>query len=359
MTTVDKIFSKKKDIEFISTSFSPSRVKEKIGSIAKRCFEALKLIVTFPLRFLGSKTWSIPGLILRTPLILFKRLIGKADQPLATELFGAGYHFGFNKTPTPEELKPYYPYACASAFMHANYLAYVPNGWTVVKPSTLTLLPNLLCKESCFFDPNTGLKISILQKDDQLIVGFGALFSSDEELGNDASAKQKVQRQMQWSVVYQFLGGSPSIYEHTNQSIKLLREDPLFQNKKITLVGHSYGGSLAEYVALKQNLPAVCLNSVPLGGGLQQEIGLEALQKADQIIQHIASTHDVFMDLPILPTLNRFTSLLGLRTPGTFGRKWLIPSFHRHPFKSHAHIFKNISAHLGYGPHTNPVDVKI
>ncbi len=78
----------------------------------------------------------------------------------------------------------------------------------------------------------------------------------------------------QWLVnIRQFLGvgGVPKAYQ---DAVKLADEiaKSLPSGATLELVGHSMGGGIACYAALKHNMPAVCLNAALLGGDCMDEL---------------------------------------------------------------------------------------
>jgi len=84
----------------------------------------------------------------------------------------------------------------------------------------------------------------------------------------------------------QFLGGVPKAYQ---QAAKLTEEvgNNLPEGEKLETAGHSLGGGLAHYAALKNGgIKATCFNAAALGGGCKASIGGNIDQAKDNV-RHI------------------------------------------------------------------------
>src|SRR6185295_16502207 len=91
--------------------------------------------------------------------------------------------------------------------------------------------------------------------------------------------------------------------------------------------GHCLGGSIAEYVALKQGVPGVGINTLPIGPGLQKAIGNEKLQRADDIFRHVIVDTDIFSDPPpMLKVVDAVMNFFGVRTIANFGTETKLPT---------------------------------
>ncbi|MFQ5730145.1 MAG: hypothetical protein ACE5GN_07270, partial [Waddliaceae bacterium] len=272
-----------------STKFAVlTHSKKKIAEVARAIFEVLKKLVLLPTRYLGSKKWSVPGVVFRFPLIVVKRALGiRSKRSMKRELFGSGYHFFPEKKLSPDELRPYVKYALANASVHKSDSKYVEEeGFSVVSPVEFQPCPfgNIEAREKCFFDPKTGLKIAVFEKGDEVIVAFGALKSSESEIGGNENENKRLYKKGLRDGASNLCGTVPDIYRQACAFTENLMRTPGMQNKKITLSGQCLGGSLASYIALKHKLKAVCYNPLAMGGGLQRDIGKDALRNAEDYI---------------------------------------------------------------------------
>ena len=73
--------------------------------------------------------------------------------------------------------------------------------------------------------------------------------------------------------------------QHVKQHIEELNRDlPPEKQIKLTLTGHSMGGGLASYAALRNEVPAVVFNPMRLGSGARARIGQHRLAEADKYL---------------------------------------------------------------------------
>jgi hypothetical protein len=325
-----------------------TRILSRITAIAKACFEFLKSLVLFPLRYFGSKTWSIPGVILRAPIIAFNRLFTRPLETFSQELFhDNGYSFSFDKTLSPDELQPYLPAICGTGFVHKGDQSFIPTGWKAINPKKLNLkIDCMQARDSNFFDPATGLKASLMENGKEVIISFSSL-----EPGVKEDQAQKFGNGKTGVLLKLYLGGNPPSFDLASKFVKQIKTLPYFRDKKIVLSGNSYGGSLAQYAGLQNSVKAVCSNAVPLSAGQQKTLGQNILRNARLYITHIAVENDYVTDVPIATTIDRVLSAIGIRTAGNFGRRYKIPSayarwqlFHHHGF-----TLGSVMNHLGHG----------
>ncbi|MBA2368874.1 MAG: glycogen/starch synthase [Candidatus Protochlamydia sp.] len=336
-----------------STSLSP--MAEKIKNIIFEIFKTLKNVVTFPLRYMGSKTWSIPGVVLSFP----KNIV--QGRPLLNN--DTGYHFETEKNLSPTELRPFLKYAAIGTASYATEQKWLEGldglDFYQLQPDDIdasALPPGIVLREKCLFDQETGLKIVIVKNDHELIIAFGARGSATSELQDERQGEAVKKKQIHLGVA-NFVGATPSIYKHASQVVELIKNSRIAEGKEIALTGQSFGGSLAEYVGLKLKIPTYCFNSFPIGVGLQADLGSEALAQADRYITHVSAEADIFSDNPWTKTIDRIVNFLGLRTPGNFGRRFSIPSAYKDYFSTHSYVLGNIMQHLDYDLRSLPNDV--
>src|SRR3990167_6056954 len=155
--------------------------KDRITSIAKKIFEAL----SFPLRFVGSKTWSLPGIICRLPIAIWKKVFGNVDNSFSEELFGKNSTFQPEKVLTPEETKKFLFPACAWAYLHTHKLEWIePLHLKIISPKKFDLAkdPSLDSTDDTYFDRETGLQISVVEKENDVFISFGTVPYGDVEM---------------------------------------------------------------------------------------------------------------------------------------------------------------------------------
>ena len=113
-------------------------------------------------------------------------------------------------------------------------------------------------------------------------------------------------------------------------------------------MGQSRGGGYAQYIALKNKQQAICFNSVPMGAGLQAEIPTEILNKAERYCTHLCVEGDLYNDNPYLSPFDRALSTLGVRTPGSFGHCYSIPTAYKSSGDTHSYVLGSLFSYLGY-----------
>jgi dienelactone hydrolase len=269
----------------------------------------------------------------------------------------SGYKFEIEKTLTREEALPFLPYACAAAYgYNGNFKEFLtPLGWTPILPFEIgfqdsELLPN----DHSYFDKKTGLKISFAEKGGEVLIVIPGLLSSAGNEKNEVSRDIRNGLVRDPAKVINLAGGVPYVYVQAERAIASLLEMEKIKGKRVTLVGQCFGGSIVSYVALKRGMNAICLNSLQLGAGLQAQIGDEALKKADTLIQHLLVENDWLTRSKIVEGVDRILTFLHVRTPGNFGKKYLIPTAYASCFKSHGFVLGSLMVHLGHDKRATP-----
>lgn len=184
---------------------------------------------------------------------------------------------------------------------------------------------SIQARENCYFDAESGLKIVLMEKSDEIVVGFGALRSCSSEV-KEVQAVKKINNKIYATAIKNILGTTPKIYFKALEIFKALRESPYFMGKKLTLAGQCFGGSIASFVALSEKQQAYCFNSIPLGVGLQKVLGKNKLMEAKKYITHISVKNDYITDFPGMYIFNFLLNFIGIRTAGNFGNAFVIPS---------------------------------
>jgi hypothetical protein len=325
---------------------------KKISKVAIKILKAFKNIITFPRRYLGSKTFSILGLFFRFPFVLGKHCLKWNDpnHSLANDLFNnQGYHPFDYQDLSPDEARDNIHYACAAAALQRNKHNWLePFGYRLI--STPDFGIGLENQNSILFDPDTGLKMGIYEKDNELLIAFGAFGSHKTQFNLDDPDQKEKSNALHTSLItkslFSFLGFHPALFKKANKFVEALKKSELFKNKKITLTGQSLGGTIASYVALKQQIQGVALNAGPLGAGLQEKIGDENLQKADSFLTHIVAKGDCLANSSLFfGIVDVALSALGIRTPGNFGKKMHVPTIYEELIDIHYHILGALFSH--------------
>lgn len=337
---------------------------DKIKKVATVIFEHFLWIVSVPTRYMGSKSWSLPGILIRFPYVGIKHLLHKnLPNTFAEELFGTGYHRFGHSTLTKQELKPFLKYACMAASVHSSDPDWVKLfGYTLISPKEMSLpgLPQSVeARENCFFNPRTGLKMALYQKDDQLLIGFGVITGGDSEAVNDAD-KKRLRDSLLNVAIANIAGIQPSLFDDANELFLLVKEHQKIRDKKITLVGQCFGASLTSYLALQHQIKGICMNPLPIGVGVQYKLGSDRLMQADKYLTHICAKGDYTSDQPLpLNILDTFVNFIGFRTPGNFGKKVHIPSAYEKGWDTHRFMIGSMMAYLGYNNRIHPSDLDL
>lgn len=307
-----------------------SSIRERVKAIANGLFHA----ICFPFRYVGAKNWSIPGALLRTPLVAWNYLMRRGEG--GPELFSScGYRHYPERQVTPEELiTSYIPYGLLYKDQQ-KYEGYLEDcsycaGWT----------KEVNTGEAWEFEYGYTIRAECYRRK---LPGEEENSESAYEtaiLINCYVPKEKQSGLPCWlSKVCSYLlrnlfGGTPPPFEKSYELLcRIQREKPELFNGRVTVVGGCAFGALASYIALKNNkesekspIHAVCINSMPLGAGLQQVIGDEPLSKAHEQVTHISIDGDPICDPPLVSQLDQLLCRLGIRTPGFFGKRYSCPS---------------------------------
>jgi 1,4-alpha-glucan branching enzyme len=353
---------KNADIIGLKNYIVPHEGIRRIVHIALKIFKAIKAAICFPSRYIGSKSWSLPGVAARIPYalyLIFFRI--SRDKSISEVLFGSGYHRKAKKVLTPDQTKHYLQYAAAAAAVHNSDASWIkPCGYNVISPEELSIdgdLPgSLKAHKNCFYDAKSGLKVMLATKGNKLLVSFGALASERSEQTSPKEGSATHLKTLT-NAVGNLVGISPGAYTQAEEFVSLLRKSPAYRNKRIELTGQCYGGSIASFVALRKKLKAICLNTLPIGAGLQHKIGRKRMQDADKYITHINAKGD-YTEGYILTTIFDFLlSSVGIKTFGKFGVKYDVPSAYKGLEGTHHYILGSMMKHCGNTTRTKPHEI--
>ena len=211
----------------------------------------------FPTRYLGAKSWSIPGVMIRTPIILFKRIF--YQEPITKgQFFGSGYHDGPIPEMTSEQTKEVLRYGAYGLVP----FKYEENKWAnpfdgkIVEPNDLgidlTKIPgNVQIKNKSFFDKTNLFKAVIIEDENELVVAFGAMHSHWHDFDEQWDEAKKMTFQPLKPISLNYFGLDPSFLSPSRCHRRAAQEVAEMKNKTLVVTGQSLAGSLASYASLK------------------------------------------------------------------------------------------------------------
>lgn len=330
----------------------------------------------------GASTFggASTGLLIGAPAILVLACLTiavtlKSKYEANTKL---GYHF--EMTPlTVDQIKPHLRYMAQAGYAHTPKLDLIkPFGYEPLSPQVIGVQLDKLpfkvesCKgnageietESCFVDKDTGLKIivSVNKQHKEIVLAFGDSNSLIPEMGNKSNAAWIQQQKAIWT---NLLGKQPDLYLRADKIaiaiIQALLENSNYEKYSVRLVGQSLGGSLAQFVGLKNRFNTNCYNAVAIGKGLQTLIDEKHLDAADLYVTHVSVETDFASDLKGIGTVNSVLNSLGTRTPRNFGLRYSIPTAYpglSAMSKTHAFHLGSAMKYIGLTERTSVKDLK-
>lgn len=149
-------------------------------------------------------------------------------------------------------------------------------------------LPNTLV------DPRTGLVASISVRDGREVqINFGGMGSQNLSVRQGARA------------LFERLGWwTPKSYSQASKLTQMVRDHlqalnqqlPADRQMWLSLSGHSMGGGLATYAALRNQVPATVINPLRLGSATRAKIGWEQMQRAPELVTEVVVQGDWVAD---------------------------------------------------------------
>jgi hypothetical protein len=336
------------------------RAANVICKLAEACLQSAYYFFRFPLRYVGANDWSIPGVMIRAPYEIFKRVFGlpTRGKSLKESLFNPGVRT-VPKLASREEAQRHLKRIAMAAFAHTSNPDWIePFGYKILDPRTLGITDeNIQVKPLCFFDPDTGLKVVLAEKGSEIAIGFGAIGSDQSEVEDIDGAHKKMFRKQNVRAVWSLLGGDLSLLSKANQLIAKLLQNQYFQNKKITFSGQCLGGSLAQFFALKYEKEGYAYNSLPLGAGLQLQLDEEVVQRANNYVSHLYVQGDFLNNATTPGVIGTIFSRIGVKTPANFGRQYYIPAAYSKRADIHNYCLGSIMQYLGFDKRTKPKEL--
>lgn len=313
-------------------------------------FITLKDLMIFPLRYIGFRAYRCP--------------------PNRENL-------------SPEDTKKYLRYlGMCAASLRCNLDFITPFQLTIFNPTDLIngwnwAFLGARTNEQCFYNFRTGLKaILATSAHDEVLISFGAagsfdnIFKEEDRISNNfretlrriLQLKPRLEERMMIGQVKAAYGNLPGLraglFDEADELVQYLKTTPEFRSKKIILTGQCMGGTIASYVSLRQGIPAICFNSLPLGAGLQTAITDTNLRLNSHHVTHISTVGDIFSDNSNL-FLRIVNKILGLvvRMPANFGKRYLVPRLYTNDYDNHGYILASMIRHIGYSDAHNPKDI--
>lgn len=324
------------------TSFSQriGDASRSLYSIFKEAIQGFISIITFPARYFGSKTWSIPGVIGRSVTAVFFRVFG-GHKITSSYIFAESKGYQEKSKELPKEFGfTLAPYANMVAFAHNNKTEYLEKeGYFPLDHKLLGVnLGSRLQtpKDYIYFNKESGLKILLTESPEknEVVISFGALKSSESILVGQNRDNKKILSRQYRQVYSNYLGFVPALYQEADHAVSTILNSEYLKDKKVVLAGQCLGGSIAQYLSLKHKMKGYCFNSLPLGCGVQYALGQKTLDKANEYVTHVHTQGD-FLNKNY--KADKVASVLGFKTPGNFGDTYWITT----PYKNSQEVHNN------------------
>lgn len=175
------------------------------------------------------------------------------------------------------------------------------------------------------WDGKTGFSAGIAYDPErrEMTIGFPGLGASKKSLA------QSLRCAMNW------LGFVPKNMSQASKLTRLVKEHvdrlnqdlPPDQQIKLTLTGHSMGGGLASYAALRNKVPAVVFNPMRLGWGARARVGQSRLQQADKYLTEVITQGDWVSDSNLSKLYAPLVPVFNIRGPLGHARRFMVPNY--------------------------------
>ena len=218
-----------------------------------------------------------------------------------------------------------------------------------------------------YVDLESGLAFTALQDfhTKEIVISFPGLGGGQNIPGikGDTQRVEDFGNAQLSAVTKQLAGDVPLCYQQAAAVVSQIKENN--PDTPVATAGFSFGGSVAQYAALKHEaehpgddnpVKAHCFNGLAIGAGLQRDIGDATLDQADALITHYGTEGDWVTDLTGIKTLDKILGFLGFRTPGNYGKKYVLPPAgpKQSLFERHVGIIHNMLNRAGW---MKPADV--
>ncbi|MDR3624705.1 MAG: hypothetical protein P4L16_06155 [Chlamydiales bacterium] len=329
-------------------NFQPKHVHSTTDGLCNRIREIIKGVLSilgnsllFPIRYFGGKNWSVLGLTWR----LISGQVLRSQKSWFNACFDSNYKVKLQSLMQLEG-REYLKHLACACYSYMGKNEWIEGILSVVDVSNFSC--DLEIKDNFLFDRKLGLKLVLLESENnEVFIAFGA-YDACAALLEDKKARKEAINAQSLAIAGNYVGITPEIFKKAYQVVEQLKGKLEGKGKKVVLVGQSFGGILAQYVGLKSRVQAVCFNSIPLGAGLQWDLGERALEDTDHVI-HISAENDYVSDNRALAPVDYFVNtILGFKTPGNFGKRYSIPSAYADTFSIHTHIPGSMVHFLGH-----------
>ncbi|MGM0440575.1 MAG: hypothetical protein ACQEP8_05635 [Chlamydiota bacterium] len=340
------------------------KIRDEISTLAFKIMFIKQRIITLSSRPFGTRSCSLLGGVIKAT-----RQLSHIFRPALKPTNAYSYTYTPRQLSSEDVISDHLPYAAlASSTLHKDESWIEPWGmryWNISDISPSVELPEGIESHSdCFFSPISGMKAFITERDNTIIIAFAPLFSSHTELPDQEHKKMVENQKIQ---VYSniFLGSKPLCCQHADQLVQTLLQHPLFKDHQVVLTGQCLGGMMAQYTAINNKLPARCFNTAPLGAGLQQKLGSKKLKEASSYVTHLSAAGDYVSDFTVYDKVFRIFDIIGLRVPGNFGKRYIIPTAYHHQDwgflrgakNTHDYVLGSIMNHIGYNYRSHSGDL--
>lgn len=204
-------------------------------------------------------------------------------------------------------------------------------------------LPNTL------MDPRTGFAASItLRNDREFVINFGGAGSQGHPIKQYFRAFMNTMGMAPPKNFAQASKLTQIVQEHLKTlNAQLPDGEPKF---RLTLSGHSMGGGMATYAALRHKVPAVVFDPLRLGLGARAKVGRPALKAAPSLVTEVVVQGDWvsdsrnnlglrLLDVPSLALTGRRADALG-----AIGNRFLVPKIN--DLNPHSQFTQTLQTHL-------------
>jgi hypothetical protein len=242
----------------------------------------------------------------------------------------------------PFEIKGYIKYAAIAATAYKSDTSWItPFNIDLISPKDIDIdVSHISCLEKrdvCFFDETTGLKAIVCENEKNIIIAFGAFGSAFPETGTEKY--NKVADYLKKTIVHNiYFGSKPKYFDDADLLFKKLCS--YFgekSTKPIIVCGQCLGGSLAQYVGIKNRVSTICLNSIPIGSGVQKAIN-KNIHYANKIVTQVSVDFD-----PVISS----------SSAKNLGEHFVLPSAYETSKESHRYLMGSIMNYLGYDKKTH------
>lgn len=340
-------------------------IVEKVCCFANDLFDLMREAFYMPFCILGSKHFSILGVLARLPQCIYEAINKRSLEGFAKRLFSldSNYSYFAEREASKKEVKDVLGFAAISSYIQNDNLSWItPFGYKECNiaefcPDIASVSSDFEIVKGCLISRATGLKIRLLKTTQGYCVTFGALSSLIKTLDSNSivhHAALCIDTGKQ--AVLNTVGIRAKIYKTAEKAFQCLLASKKLKGANIQLTGNCFGACLASYLGIKFEKKAVCFNTLALGVALQADLGEEKLNKASDFVTNFIGKTDFIADLPLPFTLFDYvTNTIGIKTAGIFGQKFYVKSpYMFYSYETHVSIMDNLLHHLGLDHNLKP-----